>query len=167
MQLKRAPGFTIVELVVVVLLLGVLSVTAMSRFVEPSAFAPSTVSSVVMAQGHYAAQSAQTSAASITLSVAGVGNTWQADVSDGALSLRSVSVDVANTQIEIANGASVYDLAAVTPLDLVFAGDGDLQSAMAGANVLNVDLGTELRIIGDTTRVLCFYPTGYASARAC
>jgi len=163
----RALGFTIVELVVVLLLLGILSVTALSRFVEPDAFAPRTIVAVVLAQGHYAAQSAQASSDDVTLRVSRVGTTWQTDVSDSVVNLRMSAVDVANTRIEVANDGNVYDLDAASSLALTFTDDGELLSGSVGVSVLNLGAGTEVRIIGDSSQIVCFYPTGYASARAC
>jgi MSHA pilin protein MshC len=163
----RALGFTIVELVVVLVLLGILSVTALSRFVEPSAFAPRAIVALVLAQGHYAAQSAQASSDDITLRISRVGDNWQTDVIDSLAILRMSAIDVANTRIEVANDGDLYDLDPASPLSLIFADDGELQSGTLGAAVLNLAVGTEVRIIGDSTQLACFYPTGYASARAC
>ena len=98
---KRALGFTIVELVVVLLLLGILSATALSRFVEPSAFAPRTIAGALMAQTHFAALSAQTSADDVDFVVLPSAGDWTMDVSIMGLSQRSTTAAMANTRIEV------------------------------------------------------------------
>ncbi len=164
---KRALGFTIVELVVVLLLLGILSATALSRFVEPSAFAPRTITGALLAQAHFAALSAQTSADDVDLVVLPSAGDWTMDVSIVGISQRSTEVAAANTRMEITNGALVADVDAANPLSLTFSGDGEVTGAALGATALNPNLGVQVRVIGDTTRTLCLHPTGYAGQEGC
>ncbi len=164
---KRALGFTIVELVVVLLLLGILSATALSRFVEPSAFAPRTITGALLAQTHFAALSAQTSADDVELMVLPSAGDWTMDVSIVGVSQRMTEATVANTRMEVTNGALVADVDAANPLAITFSGDGEVVSATLGATTLNPELGVQVRVIGDTTRTLCLHPTGYAGQSGC
>ena len=163
----RALGFTIVELVVVILLLGILSVTALSRFVEPSAFAPRTITGALLAQAHFAALSAQTSADDVDLVILPSAGDWSMDVSIVGVSQRSTEVVVANTRIEVTNGALVADVDTANALAVTFSGDGEITGAALGATTLNPALGVQIRVIGETTRTVCLHPTGYAGQEGC
>ncbi len=163
----RALGFTIVELVVVILLLGILSVTALSRFVEPSAFAPRTITGTLLAQAHFAALSAQTSADDVDLVILPSAGDWSMDVSIVGVSQRSTEVVVANTRIEVTNGALVADVDTANALAVTFSGDGEITGAALGATTLNPALGVQIRVIGETTRTVCLHPTGYAGQEGC
>ena len=164
---RRAPGFTIVELVVVLVLLGILSATALSRFVEPSAFAPGTITATLRAQTHFAALTAQTNADDADFLLSPGGGDWIVDVAVSGVSRRQTAVGAANTRIEVANGAATADVDAANPLTLTFRGDGELVDADLGGATLDPGLGIELRVIGDSVYVTCLQPTGTASAGPC
>ena len=164
---KQALGFTIVELVVVLLLIGALSVTAISRFVEPSAFAPLNIASAFQAQGHYAAQRALTGGWLVNLRIGQTADGWLVEVLDNGLVARATEPQRRNTSVQVINGGNVYDLFAGTNFTLSYAASGELSAGAVGASALDVQAGTELRIQGDSIVEICIYPTGYISARSC
>lgn len=164
---QRALGFTVVELVVVILLLGVLSATAISRLSEPTAFAPRVIGGTLAAQTHFAALTAQTNPADTDLVILPSLGDWTVDVSIAGTSRRLAEAAIANTRIEVANGATTADVDAASALTLTFSGDGELVAGTLGATALDPGLGVEIRIIGDTTRTYCVHPTGYAGDGPC
>lgn len=169
LQRHLAAGFTVVELVLVVILLGILGVAAMSRFVEPSAFAPGIVSETLIAEARIAQQiAASRRDAAVTLTVDRLGADWRFRVAtsvDGVVRTQQVAAE--NTGIQAASGAVSDDLDAATPLVLQFGHDGDLAAVVVGATPGSAALGVSLGISGDSARAACIYPTGYASASAC
>jgi type II secretory pathway pseudopilin PulG len=161
-------GFSVVELVVVLLLLGILGATALSRFVEPSAFAPTTVSRATLAQGRFASQSSHARRGeTITYSVAKVADDWQLDVRADGVSVRLASVPAHNTRLFVSNGGGPTELSGATSLTLTFDRRGSVDQGLLGAVALDPQLGIQLDVQGDSDRQLCVYPTGYVSDGVC
>jgi MSHA pilin protein MshC len=167
MMLKQALGFTIVELVVVLILLGVLSATAMSRFIEPSAFAPRNIAAAIKAQSHYATQHALTGSAIVNLNIAAQADRWLIEAVQGGIPVRQAEPAASNTQLQVINDGTTYAITPAANFTVSYTASGDVFGAAVGANALNVQTGIELQVAGDTTQVMCIYPTGYVSARAC
>lgn len=164
---QRVLGFTVVELVVVIILLSILSATALSRFVQPGVFAPGTLAATLSAQVHYAALSAQTDTSPVTLVVTPDTDVLRMQVASLTSILRSEEPSIANVVVSLVNGASTYGLASGQTWTLTFAGKGDVVDSSVGVNVLNPELGIEVIITGDSERVLCIQPIGTVSEEAC
>ena len=165
--MKQALGFTIVELVVVLVLLGILSGTAMSRFIEPTAFAPRNLSAAIRAQAHYAGQLALSGHTNVTLQMSRQPGQWQIDVLEGGSLITQLTPELDNTQTFVTNSGSTYELDTASSLAMTFDAQGDVSAGVVGATSLDVNAGTELQITGDSNQWLCIYPTGYVSARVC
>lgn len=170
MRCKRCQAaFTVVELITVILLLGILSVAAVSRMLGPDEFAPGIIASGTAEQfrlGRAIALSRDDLALSWDLSL--VGDGWQlrsSTVADGVL--RSEQVERGGTTIAVSNGGSPTFVDGSTPLTVTLDSEGQLASATLGASVLSVAAGIQLTIDGETTRVLCIYPTGFVHDAAC
>jgi MSHA pilin protein MshC len=162
-------GFTIVELIVVIVLLGILSISAMSRFVRPSAFAPGIVSHAIIAQARAAAQLAASRAdAQVTLVVDRIGVDWRLRVQtdlDGVVN--SELVGAHNTSIQASSGAASGTIDATTPLIVQFDHAGNLSSVMIGAGAGSAAAGVAMVLSGDSSREACIYPTGYVADAGC
>lgn len=166
---RSARGFTVVELVAVILLLAILSITALGRFVRPSAFAPAVVSAALVAEVRQARQLAGArSDARVTLELTADGSDWRfalaTDV-DGVV--REQRVAMANTSLTASSGAASAGLGAGAGLQLTFHGDGDVAAIAIAGSPGDADLGVELALGGDSARTLCIYPSGYATDSAC
>ena len=170
----RAPtrltqGFTIVELVTVILLLGILSAVAIGRSGQASDFEPRMFASTAAEQYRFAhGLSTGRFGDPVSYSITSSGGTWQfitASAADGEVR-REVMAD-ADVSLLINNGATSLAASAANGLRIEFAPTGDVAAAYLGALTLQVDLGLELRVAGDSTHDLCVYPTGYLSVGSC
>ncbi len=168
-RLERQAGFTIVELVVVMLLLGVLSSVAFSRFVQPSAFAPTIVAQQIRAEVMFAqAQAGNRQDARVAFDLVGVPNGWQMQISndvDGIV--RQTTIDKDNTGISAISGAASATLDTTTALHLEFDGLGGLSDVELGGISGAATSGAQLLVSGDTSLTLCVYPSGYVHAEPC
>lgn len=162
-------GFTMVELVVVVILLSILSVTAISRFVQPSAFAPGIVTQALVGEARFAQQLAMARHdAAVSLVLDRNGSEWRMRVLtdvDGVV--RTQRVDSANTAISASSGAANASVTAATALTLEFGHSGDLRGVALGATPGDPLTGVSLLVGGDSDRQICIYPSGYANDASC
>ncbi len=165
-------GFTLVELVSVILLLGVVSLFAMSRLVGSDAFGPALVAQELIAQGRLSQQTALSRVeGQALLRLDSVGNQWRvqslwqegADVQQ--LSVRELRRD--DAAIALRNGAAQWQLDASLPLQLAFDSRGGLDSAQVGGQSLDVTLGLELSVSGGASYRVCIGATGYAYRDSC
>lgn len=166
---SRSGGFTLVELISVMILLSILGIFAMARMTSPELFAPAVVSGAVAAEVRFARQlAAARSDAVVSVTVDRVGDAWRLRTSsdvDGVVRTELVSAD--DTALQAASGAVSASLDAATALTLVFDHAGDLATVLIGAAPGAPDSGVNLTVAGDSTRRLCVYPSGYAHAGAC
>lgn len=158
-----------VELVTVVVLLGILSLAAVSRMVRPSAFAPGIVAQGIVAQTRIAQQRAASRRdAQVTLTVDQLGSDWRLVLStdvDGVI--RTELLETANTTLSAHSGAASAALDAATALQIVFDSQGDLATVLIDGLPGQPSTGVALSVTGDSTRDICIYPTGYALEDAC
>ncbi len=165
----RSSGFTVVELVTVILLLGILSVVAFGRFVRPSAFTPGAVVHALILEARVVRQLAATRAdAVVTFTIDRMGSNWRLQTAtdvDGVLRTELVAAD--NTSLRATSGAADDQLDAATAATLVLDSSGDLAAVTIGGTPGDPTLGVEFAITGDSDREACIYPTGYANDAAC
>ena len=165
----RQRAFTVVELITVILLLGILSVAAVSRMLGPDEFAPSMVAAGTAEQfrlGRAMALSRDDVALRFELSASA--DDWllrSSTTADGVL--HSEQVPASGTTISLRNGATTGAIDNSNPLTVTMDAEGQLDAATLGATVLNVAAGIELTISGAATRTLCIYPTGFADEAPC
>ena len=166
---RRIDGFTIVELVTVIILLAVLSTVALSRSVSTSAFSPGTVSLQLNQELRLAQASAQSRQdAQITFQIDLNGNAWRMlTTSDVDGTMRSVDVDQENTDIQATSGATSATFADGGALIVQFDSLGDLSSVTIEGTSADPDEGVAIQITGDSMRELCVYPTGYVANDTC
>jgi len=167
----RARGFTIVELVSVLLLLGILSAVALSRLVTDSAFAPAFAADEIVAFTRLGQQTALSRQdAAVRVEVVADGGDWRLrvrmDPGSGTIDVREQRVARKNTAIVAASGATSAALS-TSPLVLSFDGLGGLASATVGAVALDPTAGVALTVTGDASYGVCIESTGHASRGNC
>lgn len=69
--------------------------------------------------------------------------------------------------ITVQNGSSSLSLNAGNTLSIRFSPTGDIASANLDGLPLQVELGIELQVAGDSMHQLCIYPTGYLRSDSC
>ena len=162
-------GFTLVELISVMILLSILGIFAMARMTSPELFAPAVVSGAVAAEVRLARQlAAARRDAVVSVTVDRVGDDWRLRTSsdvDGLLRTETVRAD--DTTVQAVSGAVSASLDAVTALTLTFDHAGDLAGVLIGTTPGAPGFGVSLTVAGDSTRRLCVYPSGNAHAGAC
>lgn len=167
--MQEARGFTIVELVAVIILLSVLGMVAMSRMVSPDLYAPAIVTQALVAETRIAQQAATSrSDAVVTLTVDRVGSDWRFQVDtdvDGIIRTELVAAE--NTAVQAASGAANGALSASASLEVIFDHAGDLSSVSIGGTAGNPAAGVSLTVTGDSARQACIYASGYANDEAC
>lgn len=165
----RCSGFTLVELVAVVVLLGVLGVVASARFVGPAAFAPAMVAQAAQAEARLARQlAASRHDARVSLLLDRSGGHWRLRVVtdvDGVV--RTALVEAENTTVQATSGALSRTLDATTTVTVGFDRRGDLATVAIGGSAGDPALGVGLLVAGDANRRLCIHPSGYVTDDAC
>ncbi len=166
---KGMSGFTVVELIAVIILLSILGVVAMGRMTSPTMFAPAIVTQSLIAEVRLAQQLATSRHdATISLTLDRAGARWRMrTVSSVDGLLRDEAFDVDGTSIVASSGAVSAGIDAATPLLIAFDHAGDLSAVSIGAAPGSPDAGVSVTVSGDTTRQLCIYPSGYANDSAC
>jgi MSHA pilin protein MshC len=162
-------GFTLVELITVILLLSIVGVFAMARMASPGMFAPAVVSQALVAELRFAQQLATARRdAVVSVAVDRVGDDWRfrtlTDV-DGVLRTERVGRD--GTAVQAVSGAASAALDAATALTVSFDHAGDLDAVSIGGAAGTPASGVSLTVSGDSTRQVCIYPSGYTNADAC
>jgi MSHA pilin protein MshC len=166
---RAAGGFTMVELIAVVVLLSILGVVAMGRMVSPDMYAPTVVSQALVAEVRLAQQIATSRQdAVVSLTMDRVGDDWRLRVvSDVDGVLRSEQLTAANTAVNAASGAAASMVGPGSPLSVSFDHAGNLAAVIIGSGTGSAAAGVAVTVSGDTSREICIYPSGYANQSAC
>lgn len=166
---KHIAGFTLVELITVILLLGILSAVAIARSGSSSDFEPRMFTSTVAEQYRFAhGLSGSRYNDPVDFDVVASASGWQF-ISRSALTgeVRREEMTSDGLGITVQNGSSSLSLSAGSSLTIRFSPAGDIASANLNGLPLQVDLGIELQVAGDSMHQLCVYPTGYLRAGSC
>ena len=166
---SAAGGFTIVELITVIILLGILSVVAMARFVQPSAFVPSIVSQKLIAESRIAQQVAVSRVdATVSLRIDRQASDWRIQVStdvDGVIRTELAGAD--NSRLQATSGGANAFISAATALSIAYSSSGDISAVLIGATPGGASLGVDLLLQGDSDRQICIHPSGYPTNASC
>lgn len=176
---NRSIGFTIVELVIVIFVLGVISATAMSRFSDENAFTGLVVRDQIISQARRAQQGSfgrANMSMVFTPNLAGTEATievLQAAASD-ALSSVTIPIDsltlTGDTNVTTSCTAAGVGITNSNPFTLTFGELGDLvaSSGVAGAASYGAPT-TAVRfcVNEDINYSVCVSPAGFAYAGDC
>jgi len=169
---RDSGGFTVVELIAVMVLLGILAATATSRMVSGSAYAPALVAQQLLAVGRLAQQTAMARQdATISIDVDQDAGDWRfrVQVNDGVMTTTATEerAHIANTSVVVVNGATSVPLGPAAPLRLSFDGLGSVTAGSAGSTVVDPTIGVGFTVSGDSTSLLCIGSTGHVYRGNC
>ena len=162
-------GFTLIELITVIILLGILSAFAVSRFSSSQSYSTTVIKNQLIASARLAQQTAMSrasvsSSGQTQLQVSGDSDNWYLNISSGPVSY-SAQVDRGDEQVRFGTNmvasCSALTPSTSTPLVLTFNGDGNRIPATA----LRICIDTPSSSTADIE--LCISPSGYAYEGAC
>lgn len=159
---KSQQGFTLIELITVIILLGILSAFAVSRFPSSQSYSTNIITNQFIASARLAQQTALSRssvaiASHTTLNVSGSAGNWDIAVTSGLLSYES-QVDQGNEQVRFgADLSAACTSLSSAPLTITFDGDGNRVPAQ------------NLRVCIDSVVdvELCISPSGYVYEASC
>ncbi|WP_419813215.1 GspH/FimT family pseudopilin [Bacterioplanoides sp.] len=157
--MQQAKGFTLVELIMVLVILGIVSTFAASRFADRQSYSGRAIVNQLLASARLAQQTAfaQSSASNVQMQVNRSGDQWNFQVlgGDGL----NILLDAGNEQIRFGTNLSAACSAlSNASLTLSFNGQGSLVS---GQN-------TRICVVDDNrSREICISSAGYAYEGNC
>jgi len=167
--LKRNSGFTLVELVMVIIVISIISAFAISRNSNSQSYLTNIVRNQLIASGRLAQQtslSRASTAANVSLTIRptaiGTREIWRFSVAGGGADSINMEVDRGGEQIHFGSNlsATCSSLTAASdgaPLIIQFDGDGNRSPAQNLRICVNSDVISEL----------CVSPAGYMYTGTC
>jgi MSHA pilin protein MshC len=161
---RQQTGFTLVEMVTVLLLLGILSAAAFSRLGGVSSYSTSLFQQQVLSYLRLAQRTA----------VAHQGSGAQLNIIRASASEWSVTLDFSgqsltyqlegNNALTFASGAVTGSISTGDTLSLVYSDNGDLTQLLSP---LAANVGASLSLLVAGSRSICVSPTGFAYEGSC
>ena len=175
---QPAPGFSLVEFVVVIILAGIVGVVVVPRFVAPNSFDDIAAQDGLISTIR-AAQQASLGRASVTFEIANGGDEWEFVAKAGSTELHRFEVSDRQLMLETGSAAASADTCAtpagdfdspINDLQLAFSERGDLASYTYNSLMEPVDAafnGVRICINNTDALSVCVSPAGYAYAGKC
>ena len=170
--MSRSNGFTIVELIVSLVLLGLISATVYSRWFNTDTFRISAAGSQFVSTSRLAQRIALAkSNVEIHLIIDQSGGDWQYLINedDGGTvtTLHQINLDASDINIQATAGIGPTSLSAATILDLEFDALGNIIDVFIGASQGSVADGVLIQLSGSVSQSVCISPLGFSHDGAC
>lgn len=161
-------GFTLVELVIAIALLGIISVTVSSRWFTVDAFHADSLRAQLVAQARLAQRTAlANSGTEVALVISESSGDWRyqifTDDGGGRALFREVSSDAAGVGIEVSAGTTVA-LGSGVAFDLTFDALGNVDQLTVGGSVRDATSGIGIALLDQE---ICISPLGYSHDGNC
>ena len=169
---RFARGFTFVELVTVIVLMGILSVVALPRLIGSDAFgteevARGVVDGVRLAQRQAMARTNQNIELQVTRSASDYRFTVAAVSGGASATLFSSTASYPKVEIGVQAGALTSNVAVGQTLSFSFTDRSELQAVSLAGTAGTVTGGVALTIDGTQQRIVCVAASGYAHRGTC
>lgn len=174
--MKTRNGFSIVELIVVLVLVGITGVVIISRFMSPSTFSDISARDALIT-GIRSAQQAALGRASVTFEINQSGGNWVLETRVSGTPIRSEQISATDVVLETGSAvasantcATSYDTAVASDFELKFNAKGDLTEFTNNGTtelVNNSFNGARICVNDTNTFSMCVSPVGYAYAGNC
>ena len=164
---KQQKGFTLVELVTVLVLLGILTAAVAPRFSNRDGFSDYAVRDQIVAAARITQQRAMYHHSANTcyrISVASNQLSVQRGTDDDSDGVFTNYVNIGPTQNWV-NGLQFEGNATVTPIDIYFDGLGNNIGSVP--NCAGTPSETEILIAGSSNAGVCIRETGHVQSRSC
>lgn len=174
---SRQSGFSMVELIIVITLIGIVAVVAMSRLISGNAFNASIVRDAILSMARSAQQNA-IGHTDVVMTLDVVGNELQLTLEAGTTLLNSATAPL--QEVTIRADVNVTDSCAVTPGETLISPGSSmvveydaLGSLLQGGPVSGggypyaPTAGMRICINGEVLNSVCISPAGYAYAGDC
>ena len=173
---NQDPGFTLVEMVIVIVILGIVSVVAMSRMLGGNAFNAVIVRDQIVSLSRSALlNSLGRTGVTLTITPSASGDEVTIVTSDVGGTIASITTDLntvtlsgdINSTDSCETTAGVNTITNVTPMTVAFGALGDL--GISGVTGSTGAVTSALRICINDVAVnsICFSPSGFAYAGDC
>ncbi|MGV3593475.1 MAG: type II secretion system protein [Gammaproteobacteria bacterium] len=175
----RLHGYTVIEMVIVIVLLGIVAAVVVPRFMAPNAFDEPVARDGLLTTIR-AAQQAALGRSEVTFEIDRIGDTWHLEVKDSGSMIRELMFSAEDIVLETGSPAassdvcsSGFDTAVANDFSLSFDAVGNLSeftnTGVPGAPVAVDGNFNGVRIcLNDTDALsICVSPAGYAHAGNC
>jgi prepilin-type N-terminal cleavage/methylation domain-containing protein len=173
---RHAAGFTIIEVIVVIVLLGITGAVVVSRFFEPS-----TLGGVAARDGLIAtiraAQQFALGRSLVTVEIDNTGSDWIVTAKANAATIRTLEISTRNLVLETGSAgasgdtcATGFDTAVAADFELVFDSEGNLEEFTNNGSTEAVNAsfnGVRICVNDRVDQSMCVSPAGYAYAGNC
>ena len=171
---RNQSGFTLIEIVVILVIIGILAATVSSRFLGSNTFNATIVRDQIIALARNAQQaSLGRSSVSLTLTPNGAGNQLTIDISDSGGSINSVELELDGVSsfsgdIDVTSSCSTSGTAITNaaPYTLNFGSLGDLDPSGFGA-FTTVTTAARICLNDNPDDSICVSPSGFAYRGDC
>lgn len=169
-------GFTVVELVIVIILIGIVGAVALTRYMSSSSFNAAGAQDAIITIAH-ATQQASLGRSNVSFTIQSSGGNWVFAATAGGSALRTATVSTRDVILETGPAAASantcadsFDNGVANDFELTYDNKGDLIDFTNNGGTTSVDgafNGVRICVNDDVSLSVCVSPAGYAYPGDC